>query len=235
MSKRRFQSALAVSAIFFAVSAQAKDRYTMPDSCQGILTAQLSSCEVQNFYRCDGDPTGFLNAMAFGPDGILYYAIQNADGAPVIGEYPQDGVSLIDNKRGPDFISSTVLMTQGLDRFDFEMDSDLGTFRAVGQMRLTGETKIIDGRSLDLVESELNFYDPKGALVLSADEPDLFDRELRWHFDTLDPDGLNKTPREFIYSGEPGFLTRAPKYDCGVVTSQNTSKHEMMEVRNDQV
>jgi hypothetical protein len=128
----------------------------------------------------------------------------------------------------PDPASFTTLTSTGLDTFVFSIITD-DTYETVfrGQDRLTGETVTIDGVTLDVTEFAVKAYDTGGSLLWEVTGSEFISRDWRMFLSgtrtTVTPDETfsdDGTPVEFIFPGEDGFLSSAPRHGCGAMMSK---------------
>ncbi|MEM8538204.1 MAG: hypothetical protein AAGF56_10110, partial [Pseudomonadota bacterium] len=191
------------------------------------LTVQRESCEVEHHFTCAADPAGHKRDVVIDRSGVTF-ASQIDDEAQWIASV--DGVTGGNSALQPnpdDAHSLTDLLTTGVDTFDFRTFSTVeGPRRFVGTDRLTGNTVTIDGVTLDEVAVEMQMFNATGAVGLSLTSREFVSRDWRMFFSgvtTYDlPDGdvtVSRRPIEFIFPGEPGFLSSQPKHGCGVAIS----------------
>ena len=220
---------LTVFGLFAAsLSAQENQRtFSLPEGCTAYLTVQSQDCSVDHHFTCEGDPEGHKQRISLTEDGVVYVGSTNFESEWVGSFHPRSGHS---ERLGPnpvDAASFTELTETGLDTFDFETLSDeIGTTRYVGQDRLTGKTVTIDGIQLEETEYNIRALTPEGEEMWRAGGNEYISRRWRSFFAgtgtvTTPTDSYDKddSPVEFIFPGEPGFLSANPKHGCGVQLS----------------
>ncbi|MDP5360015.1 MAG: hypothetical protein NWR52_07750, partial [Paracoccaceae bacterium] len=91
---------------------------------------------------------------------------------------------------------------------------------------LTGRQITIDGVTLDETSYDITAFDADGNEIWSAQGNEFINRNWRMFLSgtgtVTTPNGSFERanrPVEFIYPGEPGFLSASPKHGCGVAIS----------------
>ncbi len=202
--------------------------WTAPEGCEVYMTVQAKGCRVSNHYRCLADPHGHKWRADFDREGIYFQSridneaqwIESFDLNPIVRQ------TLDANPADP--ASFSELLSSGIDRFDFGLSRDDGTSsHATGYDRLTGRTMVIDGITLSETEFDFTETDPAGNILRRSRGNEFVHPEWRLFFAGLsewDPgDGnylpIDGSPIDFIFPGEPGFLSTQPIYDCDAVMS----------------
>ena len=119
------------------------------------------------------------------------------------------------------------LLQKGVDTYDFITSSDeIGETRYVGMDQLTGETVTIDGVTLQRTIYQITAYNEAGDEMWSSKGNEFVNDDWSIFLGgngtiTVPDDSFEKddTPKEFIFPGEPGFLSANPKYGCGAMLS----------------
>jgi len=211
-----------------ALAAQDGPRtFSLPEGCTAYLTVQSKDCTVDHHFTCEGDPEGHKQRVSLNEEGVTYIGSTNFESEWVGSFHPRTGHSERLGANPVDQASFTELTETGLDTFDFETLSDeIGTTRYVGQDRLTGEIITIDGIDLEQTEYNIRALTPDGVEMWSARGNEYISRRWRSFFAgtgtvTTPTDSFDKddSPVEFIFLGEPGFLSANPKHGCGVQLS----------------
>ncbi|MFT4743690.1 MAG: hypothetical protein ACI91Z_001667 [Yoonia sp.] len=206
------------------VSAQ---EFSLPAGCDAHLTVQSRSCEVHHYFRCAGDPHGEQSHVSLSEDGLDYIGTIDAEAQWVTshhirGEHSEE---LESNPR--DRASFSELVATASDDYDFRTtSSEIGETRYVGRDTLTGKQVVIDGVTLDETSYDITAYAADGTKMWRSQGNEFISRDWRMFLsgkgtvttptDTYDTDG---TPVQFIYPGEPGFLSIKPLFGCGVMMS----------------
>ena len=106
------------------------------------------------------------------------------------------------------------------------MSDEIGETRYVGQDTLTGRQVTIDGVTLDETTYDITAFDPDGNELWSSQGREFISRDWRIFMSgtgtITTPSGSferSGRPVEFIFPGEPGFLSSRPKHGCGVALS----------------
>jgi hypothetical protein len=207
--------------------AQTTETISLPAGCTAYLTVQSKSCTVSHHFTCEGDPEGWQRRVDMNVDGITYFGAIDAE-TQWVESYHLPGGSTEKLEAAPvDRASFTDLTTNGMDTYDFKTESpEAGVTRYVGTDKLTGVTVTIDGVTLSQTEYNITAYDSGGAMVWQSEGNEFISPEWRMFLSgtskiTTPQDEFESddTPVEFIFPGEPGFLSSNPKFGCGSVLS----------------
>ena len=210
------------------LAAQEETRtFNLPAGCTAYVTVQSKDCSVDHHFTCEGDPEGLKQRVSLTEEGVVYIGSTNFESQWVGSFHPLTGHSERLGPNANDPASFSELTSSGLDTFDFETLSDeIGTSRYVGQDRLTGKTVTIDGIDLEETEYRIRALAPDGTEMWRAEGNEFISRRWRTFFAgtgtvTTPSDSFDKddSPVEFIFPGEPGFLSANPKHGCGVLLS----------------
>lgn len=213
---------LALPLLCLAAPAAAQT-FTPPEGCEGYLTVQQRGCVVSNHYVCEADPEGHQWRVDFVEMGPVFASLIDSETQWV------RSISLISQrvttlKETPDPASLTELLETGIDTYDFTTVTEEGEeTRWRGADVLTGETEVIDGVELLVMEYTSESDDAEGrsrneGVNYVSEEWRLFLPGTSVSFDEEgepQPERDN-TPVLFIEPGEPGFFASRPIYDCGV-------------------
>lgn len=215
--------------------------FSLPQGCEAYATAQLRSCEVQHFFTCDNDAEGLQRSVAFKEEGMTYSGIIDAETQWVQSWHLTAGINeqLMDGAADP--ASLTELLETGVDTYDFRTDSaETGMTRFIGQDRLTGRTVTISGVTLDETEYTMRVLSAEGAEMWRTAGNEFVSRDWRRF---LPGTGVTQaddtsfeaddTPVEFIFPGQPGFLSVNPKHGCGAVMSKAPIRPQEKETLHD--
>ena len=203
-----------------------------PAGCEAFLTVQMAACTVSHHFTCAADPEGWQRRVDMDEGGIAYAGAIDAETQWVESQHFLSGHSEALAPNPADPASFTELTTSGRDGFDFVTNSpQIGPTRYVGEDRLTGETVTIDGVTLDRTTYEIVATDPAGNEVWRSEGAEYISREWRMFLSgtgtTTLPSGESfggdDSPVEFIYPGEPGFLSASPKHGCGEMMSKRVA------------
>ncbi len=220
---------------FFVLSAMtlwasdvlAQDTFSLPQGCDAYLTVQSADCSVDHHFICVGDPEGHKQRVSLDEQGLTYLGMIDDQTQWIQSFHPLSGHSerLEDSPADPANLDE--LIKTGQDTYDFRTLSDeVGTTRYVGQDTLTGREITIDDITIAETEFNITAYAEDGTELWSSSGNEFISRNWRMFLsgtsfiktpgDTFERDGR---PVEFIYPGEPGFLSANPKHGCGVVMS----------------
>lgn len=222
------KSALALICMAGAATAQSgSGTFGLPVGCTAYLTVQDASCQVDHHFTCDGDQAGHQRRVSLDEQGITYAGEIDAEAQWIASYHALTGHSeaLMSNPVDPSSLSE--LIAANIDTFDFGTSSDMyGITRYAGQDSLTGREVVIDGVTLLETAYDLTAYAEDGSEIWSARGNEFISPEWRMF---LSGTGVTTTtegqvehddrPVEFIFPGEPGFLSTRPKHGCGVAIS----------------
>lgn len=202
--------------------------WTAPESCEVYMTVQAKGCRVSNHYLCLADPHGDKWRADFDQEGLFFQSRIDDEAQWVESFDSNPPVRQTLDANPPDASSFSDLLASGMDTFDFGLSRDDGTTsRATGFDRLTGRTMVIDGITLSETEFDFTETDPQGTILRRSRGNEFVHPEWRLFFSgpsEWDPgDGnflpVDGSPVDFIFPGEPGFLSSQPIYDCDAVMS----------------
>lgn len=205
---------------------------TLPGGCEAYATIQKRSCTVSTLFHCEGDPDGHQRRMDFDEETMTYMGQIDAETRWVETFYASTGTSETLAPNPVDPASFSTLIETGYDDWDFGTISSnniLTIFR--GYDRLTGETLLIDGVTLEQTEFSIVAYDPAGPELWRSVGNEYIQRDWRTFLsgtrtvtvpgEVFETDGR---PVEFAFPGAPGFQSTEPRYDCGVTLSKGVSR-----------
>ena len=209
------------------VSAQQTDVFRLPAGCTAYVTVQDRSCSVDHHFRCDADTTGHQRRVSFDEDGMTYLGQIDAETQWVQSFHARAGSTETLSANPTDPASLSELIATGVDTYDFVTMSDqYGPTHFKGTDRLTGKTVTIDGVDLSETTYEITATTPDGTVLWASDGTEYIHTDWRIFLSgagstTTRTDSFEKddTPVEFIFPGEPGFLSTRPKHGCGVMLS----------------
>ena len=211
--------------------AAAADSFALPQGCTAFLTIQSHSCSVEHHFTCDADPEGVKRRVSLSEEGLTYLGSTDEDAQWLSSFYPftDHREQLEPNPKDPASLST--LLKTGSDSYDFQTLSDeIGTTRYVGEDRLTGQVVTIDDVALQQTEYNITAYGADGSTLWSSKGNEFVNAKWRTFIGGTGtvtvPEGpfdKDDRPVEFIYPGEPGFLSANPKFDCGAILSSAPS------------
>jgi hypothetical protein len=203
-------------------------QFSLPPGCTAYLTIQAASCTLSHHFTCEGDPEGWQRRVDVDEGGVSYFGAIDAETQWVESVHVLAGTT---ETLGPDPVdpaSFSGLVATGVDTYDFTTVSNAGIVtRFVGQDRLTGRTVTIDGVTLDETDFAIRALAPDGTEMWRSVGQEYISRDFTMFlsgrsqittptdsWDTFD------TPVEFVFPGDPGFLTGSPIHGCGAVLSK---------------
>lgn len=201
--------------------------FTPPQACTPFMTVQMRGCLVAHYFTCAGDAAGDQWDTLYDADGPFFTAkvdrefqwIESWEFSP-----PQRTVL---EEPSRDAASFSGLLATGEDSYDFSTLSEDGFRRSyVGVDRLTGERQTIDGIELEVTEFEIEEQTETGEVVARRWGNQYLHRDWRLFFSGREmfenEDGrlpTDNTPVNFIFPGEPGYLSTVPLFDCDELMS----------------
>jgi hypothetical protein len=220
---------LAVVLLFAAspVLAQSGPTFSLPAGCTAFVTVQNKSCEVEHHFTCDSDAPGMKRRVSLDEQGMTYAGQIDDEAQWIASFHALPGISEMLAPDPVDPASLTELFATNLDTFDFRtLSAEVGETRYVGQDSLTGRQVTIDDVTLDETAFSITAYDGSGTEIWSSKGNEFVSRDWRMFLSgtstIMTPDDtftLDSSPVEFIFPGDPGFLSARPKHGCGLAIS----------------
>lgn len=218
---------LACALILLASPVAAQETFALPGGCEAFVTVQSESCQVDHHFICLGDPEGHKRRVSLDEQGMTYTGVTDDEAQWISSFHVLSGHSEVLESAPIDPASFSELIATDLDTYDFRTLSDeIGETRYVGRDTLTGRQITIDGVTLDETTYDITAYDGAGNEVWAAQGREFINRDWRMFLagtgTVTTPDGTyerSNRPVEFIFPGEPGFLSASPKHGCGVAIS----------------
>lgn len=202
--------------------------FTPPQGCTPFMTVQMRGCLVAHYFTCAGDAPGEQWDTLYDADGPFFSAkvdaefqwLESWDFSP-----PQRTVL---EEPSRDAASFSGLLATGEDTYDFSTLSDDGSRRSyVGVDRLTGERATIDGIELEVTGFEIEERAETGDVVARRWGNQYVHRDWRLFFSGREmfenTEGrlpTDNTPVDFIFPGEPGYLSTVPLFGCDELMSR---------------
>jgi hypothetical protein len=208
--------------------AVAQGIFKLPEGCDAYVTIQSRECTVSHHFTCAGDPEGHQRRVDLGEEGVLYTGMIDAETQWISSWFPNTGHGEVLEDNPTDPASFSTLLETGEDTYDFRTLSDeIGPTRYVGRDALTGVTEVIDGVKLRQTEYSIVAYGPEGTEEWRSSGNEWISEDFRMFISgtstVVTPDETwdsDESPVEFIFPGDPGFLSANPKYDCGLMMSK---------------
>ncbi len=207
--------------------------FSLPAGCTAFVTVQNKSCEVEHHFTCTGDAAGMQRRVSLDEQGMTYAGQIDAEAQWIASFHALAGITEMLEPDPADPASLDELFALKLDTWDFRtLSAEVGETRYVGQDSLTGRQVTIDGVVLDETAYQITAFDGAGNEIWAAQGNEYVSRTWRMFLSGIStittPDEtfpMDGTPVEFIFPGEPGFLSTRPKYDCGLaISSADTFK-----------
>ena len=218
------------SVLTFAVLAAAPaaaQEFELPQGCEGYLTIQSQSCSVSHYFRCGDDQAGEQRRATLDEEGLTYVGRISSEAEWLESFHLRSAHTERMSSASSDPMSMSELLANDIDTWNFVTESrEIGDSQYVGFDRLTGESIEIDGVTLLRTEYALTAFDGNGTEIWKSEGSEFVSPEWRMFIggtstyitsdDRFDSDD---TPVEFIFPGEPGYLSVNPKFGCGVQMS----------------
>jgi hypothetical protein len=210
--------------------------FSLPAGCTAYLTVQSKECTVSHHFTCENYPQGVQGRIDLGPMGATYIGTIDAETQWLNSFNPSSGATETLEPGAANPASFSELTTTGRNDFDFSTRSDQsGVVHFVGNDTLTGSTVTIDDVTLEETTFQLIATAEDGTELWRTNGHEYISREWRMFLsgtgETVTPAGSYKSdgsPVEFIFPGEPGFLSPNPKFGCGEVTSQAAQPDQIL-------
>ena len=202
--------------------------FSLPAGCTAYLTVQSKECNVSHHFTCENYPAGVQGRIDLDNMGATYIGTIDAETQWLNSYSPDVGSTETLEPGAANPASFTDLTSTGRNDFDFSTRNDqTGLVRFVGNDTLTGNSVTIDGVTLEETAFQIVASAEDGTELWRITGHEFISRDWRMFLsgtnETVAPGGSFKSdgsPMEFIFPGEPGFLSPNPKFGCGVVTSQ---------------
>lgn len=207
--------------------------FAPPKGCETFLTVQSKECAVSNLYRCDVAPDGHWEAV-FSIDGLESLTAYDAKYQWLDAQYAWDTSRETFVAPAEDAIDIDALISEGVDTFRFTMrrkaPDEARDITIVGADILTERHKMIDGKLLRIVTTDLQILSENGTVEYQARGQQYLDEEARLFFlgpdQVFEPDGAvsdyDGSPVNFIEPGEKGFGATIPIHDCPALEASFT-------------
>ncbi|WP_052700848.1 hypothetical protein [Loktanella sp. S4079] len=222
----RLVLALLISASPLAAQ-ESRPVFGLPAGCTAYVTVQSTSCEVSHYFTCQGDPEGHQRRVSLDEQGVVYAGEIDFETQWIASFHALTGHSetLVPNPTEPASLSD--LIAHGVDDYDFSTMSDqFGETRFSGQDTLTGREVTIDGVTLLETTYDITASTPDGTVIWSAKGNEFINPDWRVFLagtgvvtSSEGQESRDDRPVEFIFPGEPGFLSAQPKHGCGLAIS----------------
>ena len=224
-------------------AAQTIETFDLPEGCDAYLTIQTEDCSVDHMFTCEGDAEGTQRRASIGENGLSYLGQIDSETQWIESVHISSGHAERLSDEVDDPASFSELVENGIDTYDFTTESEeVGQTRYVGFDSLTGNQITIDGVLLDETEYNITAYDEAGDVKWSSKGNEYISQrynmflagesEVTTENGTFDSKG---GPVEFIYEGEPGFLSANPKYGCGITESSAPSLIQRLEALKNEI
>jgi len=209
-----------------AASPLAAQEFSLPQGCEGYLTIQSTSCTVSHYFRCSADTSDQQRRATLDEEGLTYVGLINSEAEWVESFHLRSGHTER-LQSAADAMSMTELLANDVDTWEFTTESaEIGSTTYVGMDRLTGESIEIDGVTLLRTQYALTALDANGDEAWRSEGSEFVSPEWRMfiggtssYITSDDRFENDDTPVEFIFPGEPGYLSVNPKHGCGLQLS----------------
>lgn len=209
-----------------ALPALAQGSFVPPEGCEAHMTVQSLSCMVTNHYTCPALDPEHQFRTDFGEAGPFFTSRIDGRAHWVSSGPPDDPEETRTVPPVGDPGDVDELIANGVDTFDFYQESPQeGRTRIIGYDRIIGEIEI-DGEPLLRTEFEMTRTDETGRVIehltgkeyVSATHRRFFAGFVAEVVEGQAVGGIDRSPVEFIYPGEPGFGATYPRYGCELIS-----------------
>lgn len=208
-----------------AVPAQAGS-FVAPAGCTAYLTVQSRDCQVEHHWTCEADAAGMKWHADIGPNGPVYIGKVDHEAQWIDSYFAGSGDRETIILPAEDPASLTELFAQGLDSYQFSLNTPRGRHDVSGFDRIVERGLIIDGEVLHRTEYTIRITDEAGEVTYASQGTEYVSETHRRFFsgygEVTAPDTpyeYNSSPVEFIYPGQKGYLDNTPKYGCDVLSA----------------
>ncbi|MBL9074436.1 MAG: hypothetical protein JNJ68_12115 [Tabrizicola sp.] len=211
--------------------------WTAPEGCEAFMTVQSKGCRVSHYYRCEADQPGDQWRVDLDQEGPFFYSKIDSEGQWVES---YDPIKQTLDPSPADPASYSELIAEGMDTWSFGLTKEDGTgSRAEGYDRLTGQSFVIDGITLQQTEVDFTEYDLAGNVLRRSKGNEYVNPDWRLFFagpgETDLGDGqwlpIDGSPLQFVFPGEEGFLSNQPLFDCDALTAEADLPHSLWRAR----
>lgn len=201
--------------------------FTPPEGCETYLTVQSRGCTVTNHFICPRIDPDHRFRTDFGEAGPFFTSRIDGDGQWIESGPPEfpTRTRTIGEITDPGSVSE--LIESGVDSFDFYQKAEgEPRTRVSGYDRILGQVEI-DGEPLYQTEFEMTRRDVNGTVIEHVRGREFVSDTYKRFFagvsvdvaeDGRETNGRDRSPVEFIYSGEQGFRGTYPRYDCDLMS-----------------
>ncbi|MEM6305892.1 MAG: hypothetical protein AAF744_14325 [Pseudomonadota bacterium] len=202
--------------------------FSPPQGCTAYMTVQSANCQVEHHWTCAGDPAGDKWHGEVDQNGQLTYIGKVDDEAQWVDSFfAQTGRREMLVTPATDPASLTELFANGLDSYDFQIDTPTGVMTVKGFDRIAQRDVTIDGEPLHQTEYSIRITDAEGNLTYASEGSEYVSETHRRFFsgygEVTGPDTpyrYQAKPVEFIYPGEKGYLENQARYGCDALSAR---------------
>ncbi|MEI4485307.1 hypothetical protein V8J36_03830 [Frigidibacter sp. MR17.14] len=221
-------AAAALAALWLSAPVAEAAKFTPPQGCTAKMTVQMRGCVVGHYFTCQGEPAGMQHDVLYDSDGPFYSSTVDAEYQWIRSQDFGTGTTSWLEEPSRDAASFSGLLTTSEDSYDFTTLSDTGERnRYRGVDRLTGQTRVIDGVTLEMTEFAMEEQTEDGTTSARRWGNQFIQRDWRLFFsgpetyaDEAGQLPIDNTPMDFIFPGEPGYLSTVPLFDCDGLMSR---------------
>lgn len=197
--------------------------FKIPSECVHTMTVQERACTLRHIYDCNDFERGSQLVQRYSKEGKGNATLIDRNGNWLTTQFKGSSTSILDRKKSKKLMSLNALFTFGQARVDVVMNY-FGRPRvhAKGVDKLTGRKTTIDGVVLHETYVDVSFTDLNNGRVYHQTRGNEYvSKKYRMFFGKnvkTTAYGVAKViknpPVDFIFSGEAGFTSTKPKYNC---------------------
>ena len=198
----------------------------LPEGCVPYLTVQSVDCEVDIYMRCDKPSGQYIRIQNYAPHGLDTIEEATDDWSILFSVDVERKTGLV-VRQGPQTpISGAAMLSDGLTEFEYPVDFYFDrpapyAVQMTGIFRMTGETVVVDGHELMVLENRIRVEIPPPLGPLETIQAGYYSADLDAYMEGSGSLrlGQNVTPIEagparFALPGEPGWLSLKPLFNC---------------------
>jgi hypothetical protein len=207
----------AILAVCLPLVAWAQD-LSPPPGCDHLITIQSQSCTVRLVWSCLNHPDAHLVDIYSGGGLQARLRVMHSGAVAETRSWSVPSVNEMVDIADP--MDVPLAIATGSDSYAYGLQGDDGLrVNVIGTVKASGETVVIDGRTLQVVEA-FETLSVAGELPQNVRVQSTYDLGLALLITGVVTNAdtgeqlIDRTPVDFILPGEAGALTDKPLYGC---------------------